>query len=62
MATTTESTSTPAEGGVIVTITNNLSIPVDIYDVYNPATAGQTMPYQYTQLGTLAAGKTSTVT
>lgn len=62
MATTTDPTSTTTQGGIIVTITNNLSIPVDIYDVYNPATAGQTVPYQYTQLGTLAAGKTSTVT
>jgi hypothetical protein len=49
-------------GGVVVTITNNLKIPVDIFDVFNPSTGAQTLPFTYTKLGTLAAGATSSVT
>jgi hypothetical protein len=48
--------------GIPVTITNQLSIPLDIYDVFNPAASGQTEPYLYTKLGTIAAGATGTVT
>lgn len=48
--------------GIPVTITNQLSVPLDIYDVFNPADAGQTMPYLYTKLGTIGAGATGTVT
>lgn len=48
--------------GIPVTITNQLSVPLDIYDVFNPASAGQTMPYLYTKLGTIGAGATGTVT
>jgi hypothetical protein len=48
--------------GVPVTITNQLSSPLDIYDVFNPAPSGQTAPYLYTKLGTIAAGATGTVT
>jgi hypothetical protein len=62
MATITSSTATPAQGGVIVTITNNLKGPVDIFDMYNPAASGQPLPFQYTKLGTIAPGATGTVT
>lgn len=62
MATTTNSTATPAQGGVVVTITNNLKVSVDIFDTFNPSTAAQTLPYKYTKLGTIAAGATGTVT
>ena len=48
--------------GIPVTITNQLSVPLDIYDVFNPASSGQTAPYLYTKLGTIAAGATGTVT
>jgi hypothetical protein len=48
--------------GIPVTITNQLNSPVDIYDVFNPATSGQITPYLYTKLGTIAAGATGTVT
>ncbi len=48
--------------GIPVKITNQLSVPVDIYDVFNPAAAGQAAPYLYTKLGTVAAGATGTVT
>lgn len=44
-----------------VQITNNSTIPVDIYDVFNPGTTGQTVPYTYTKLGTIPAGSTSTI-
>lgn len=47
--------------GIPVKITNHLSVPVEIYDVFNPAASGQTVPYQYTKLGTIAAGATDTV-
>lgn len=48
--------------GIPVTITNKLSVPLDIYDVFNPAATGQTAPYLYTKLGSIAAGATGTVT
>lgn len=48
--------------GIPVTITNQLSIPLDIYDVFNPAAKGQVAPYLYTKLGTIAAGATGIVT
>lgn len=48
--------------GIQVSITNNLTVPLDIYDVFNPAPTGQTAPYVYTKLGTIAAGATSSVT
>jgi hypothetical protein len=47
--------------GIPVKITNNLSVPLEIYDVFNPAASGQTTPYLYTKLGTIAAGATGTV-
>jgi hypothetical protein len=49
------------EGGVVVTITNKLSVSVDIYDVFNSGTSGQVVPFTYTKLGTIAAGASSTV-
>lgn len=51
-----------AQGGVNVGITNNLSIDVDIYDVFNPSTGSSTLPYVYTKLGTIAKGTTGSVT
>jgi hypothetical protein len=48
--------------GIPVTIANTLSVPIEIYDVFNPAATGQTAPYLYTKLGTIAAGATGTVT
>lgn len=53
---------TPTQGGVIVTITNNLKIPVDIYDVFNPGSKTQVLPFTYTKLGTIAAGATGKIT
>ncbi|WP_027388098.1 hypothetical protein [Chryseobacterium gregarium] len=44
-----------------VQITNNSTIPVDIYDVFNPGTTGQTVPYTYTKLDTIPAGSTKTI-
>jgi hypothetical protein len=49
-------------GGVVVTITNNLKIQVDVFDVFNPASSGQSLPYLYTKLATIAAGATAAVT
>jgi hypothetical protein len=66
--TATQSSANAASGqgdsftGIPVTITNTLSTPIDIYDVFNPAASGQTAPYLYTKLGTIAAGATDTVT
>jgi hypothetical protein len=48
--------------GTPVTITNNLKVSIDIYDVFNPSTSAQTLPFVYTKLGTIAAGSSSTVT
>jgi hypothetical protein len=48
--------------GIPVIITNNLSVPLDIYDVFNPVAKDQTAPYLYTKLGTIAAGAAVTVT
>jgi len=66
--TATQSSANAASGqgdsfaGIPVTIANTLSVPIDIYDVFNPAASGQTSPYLYTKLGTIAAGATGTVT
>lgn len=60
-ATTTAAQDTPFTG-IPVAITNQLSVPLDIYDVFNPAATGQTVPYLYTKLGTIAAGATASVT
>lgn len=69
MSTTgTKTTTTSAAGsgnsftGIPVKIVNTLTVPLDIYDVFNPAATGQTSPYHYTKLGTIAAGATGTVT
>ncbi len=51
-----------SQGGAVVSITNKLSVPVDIYDVFNPSSESQTLPYTYTKLGTIAAGASGTVT
>jgi hypothetical protein len=48
--------------GIPVKITNKLSVPLEIYDVFDPADSGQTAPYLYTKLGTIAADATDTVT
>lgn len=48
--------------GIQVQITNELSVPLDIYDVFDPAGEGQTAPYLYTKLGTIPAGETVSVT
>jgi len=48
--------------GISVQITNGLDVPLDIFDVFNPAATGQTAPYVYTKLGTIAAGATGQVT
>jgi hypothetical protein len=64
--TKTSATATASSGssftGIPVKIANTLSVPLDIYDVFNPAATGQTAPYLYTKLGTIAAGATGTVT
>jgi hypothetical protein len=66
--TATQSSANAASGqgdsftGIPVTITNKLSVPIDIYDVFNPAASGQTAPYLYTKLAAIAAGATGTVT
>ncbi|CAL2108489.1 conserved hypothetical protein [Tenacibaculum sp. 190524A02b] len=44
-----------------VKITNNLSYTIAIYDVFNPSSGTQKLPYQYTKLGTIAAGATSEI-
>ncbi|WP_288243583.1 hypothetical protein [uncultured Chryseobacterium sp.] len=44
-----------------VQITNNSAVSVDIYDVFNPGTTGQTVPYTYTKLDTIPAGITKTI-
>lgn len=56
------STTINTEGGIVVTITNNLKIPVDIYDVNNPSTDTQVLPFIYTKLGTIDAGSKSAIT
>jgi hypothetical protein len=60
MSTTVAAASTQSDQftGIPVQITNQLAVPVDIYDVFNPSPDGQTLPYQYTKLGTIAAGAT----
>lgn len=66
MSTTSTKTSATATTssftGISVEIVNTLSVPLDIYDVFNPAATGQTVPYLYTKLGTIAAGATGKVT
>lgn len=68
MSTTGTKTAATATGtgssftGISVEIVNTLSVPLDIYDVFNPAASGQTVPYLYTKLGTIAAGATGKVT
>jgi hypothetical protein len=63
-ATKTSANATASDSftGIPVTITNSLSVPLDIYDVFNPAASGQTAPYLYTKLGTIAAHATGVVT
>lgn len=66
MSTTSTKTSATATTssftGISVEIVNTLTVPLDIYDVFNPAATGQTVPYLYTKLGTIAAGATGKVT
>ncbi len=59
---TLTTTETTTEGGIDVSITNNLSVAVDIFDVFNSATTDTVVPYTYTKLGTIAAGATGTIT
>lgn len=44
-----------------VKITNKLSYSIDIYDVFNEEKKGQTVPYTYTKLATVAPGVTTSV-
>lgn len=55
-------TATPAPKTTTVSITNQLTVPVDIYDQFNPSTDQQTLPIQYTKLGTIAPNATGSVT
>jgi hypothetical protein len=48
--------------GISVNITNQLDVALDVYDVFDPAAAGQTARYVYTKLGSIAAGATGTIT
>ncbi len=50
-----------SQSNPLVKITNSLSYAIDVYDVFNPATNGETKPYTYTKLATLAAGETQEV-
>lgn len=54
--------STTTETGAKVTITNNLSVALEIYDVFNPSQNGEAVAFQYTKLDTIAAGETKDVT
>ncbi|MCE0915822.1 MULTISPECIES: hypothetical protein [unclassified Pseudomonas] len=62
VATTANSSQSSDFSGIPVQITNQLKVPIDIYDVFNPAASGLSAPYVYTKLGTIAAGATGTVT
>jgi hypothetical protein len=45
-----------------VAITNQLRVPLDVYDQFDPSTAGHTQPLLYTRLATVAPGATANVT
>lgn len=59
----TTPTPTPAPTpATVVSIANNLTGAVDIYDVFDPSTATQKSPIKYSKLATVAAGATAQVT
>ena len=45
----------------LVSITNNLSHSIEIYDVFDPGDGNVQVPYVYTNLGTVTPGKTKSI-
>ena len=44
-----------------VSVTNSSGLDVEIFDVYNPGTGDQQVPFQYTSLGKISNGQTSNI-